>query len=284
MNAGRLPGTLEADLAAELEVRDYYNREERLLPLDSALADPLVDCAQLLPGEVLLRPSPARSSLKRCAPSAGSSDNAMEAIERENPKPARACSAKLRHPRRSESVQAGRFVALFSDTNFHAAEYKGRAAGSQGQRHPGHISSSLSASSPTGHRKAASTTRPRAIVAALIVNIGPSRGSVRPGHGLRRHFRAERRVHRTALAAKPAKRVRQQSQRPDQRVRAGATAHHWKLAAMNRPSAASTSTSAAATPTPAQRSAPRIAGRPRHRRHAFNMKEWWNAVGEMTRC
>jgi len=73
-------------LLAELEVRDYYTEKNVFWVPQEARWQTLVDCAQLLPGAALPWNQPGKAEAEKMRTVGWLIDNAMEAIERENPK------------------------------------------------------------------------------------------------------------------------------------------------------------------------------------------------------
>ena len=111
-------------LAEELEVRDYYTEKNVFWVPAEARWQTLRDCAKLPPGTDLPWLTPAGTPDKMRSVG-GLIDDAMTAIERENPKLKNILSKNFTQMQ-VESAKLGELIDLFSDTQFHAREYHGQ--------------------------------------------------------------------------------------------------------------------------------------------------------------
>ena len=139
MNPAEYPGTFEADLAAELEVRDYYTEKNVFWVPSEARWPMLVACAQLPPGTALPWNQAGKNEPEKMRTVGWLIDNAMEAIERENEKKLKNVLNKNFANTEIESYKLAELMALFSDTNFHATEYKGQPLSLKAKDILGHI-------------------------------------------------------------------------------------------------------------------------------------------------
>jgi type I restriction enzyme M protein len=213
----------EGNLAAELEVRDYYTEKNVFwVPLE-ARWQTLRDCAQLPPKAPLPWNKPGKDEPEEMRSVGWLIDNAMDAIERENEKKLKNVLNKDFARTQIDSHKLADLIAHFSDTDFNRKEYNGQPLEPEKQGHPRPRLRILPRPVRAGRRQ---ERRPvlhaqehrhadRRNAAALQ---GPR---VRPGHGLGRLFCAERGVHRTAR-----RQGRQWQDRPDQRLRPGEQPHH----------------------------------------------------------
>ena len=116
----------EANVAAELEVRDYYTEKNVFWVPVEARWQTLRDCAQLPPKAPLPWNKQGKAEPEEMRTVGWLIDNAMEAIERENEKKLKNVLNKNFASTELESAKLADLIALFSDTNFHATEYKGQ--------------------------------------------------------------------------------------------------------------------------------------------------------------
>ena len=193
MNPADYPGSYDADLAAELEVRDYYTEKNVFwVPLE-ARWQTLVDCVQLPPGSDLPWRVPKRDSDGRHVRDAAGElvmvpdkmrtvgwliDNAMEAIERENSKLKNVLNKTFVNSQ-IESPKLADLIALFSDTNFHATDYKGQPLNLKAKDILGHIYEYfLGQFALAEGKKGGQYYTPKAIVGLIVHMLQPFKGRV----------------------------------------------------------------------------------------------------------
>ncbi|MCZ8013662.1 MAG: class I SAM-dependent DNA methyltransferase [Gemmatimonas sp.] len=272
------PGTYEADVAAELEVRDYYTeRNVFWVPLE-ARWQTLVDCAQLLPGAALPWPQFGKADPEKMRSVGWLIDNAMEAIERENPKLKNVLNKTFVNSQ-IESPKLADLIALFSDTNFHATEYRGQQLNLKAKDILGHVYEYfLGQFALAEGKKGGQYYTPKAIVSLIVNMLQPFKGRVYdPAMGSGGFFvqsedfieqHAGKSAHRQGNKASGQISVYGQESNPTT----------WKLAAMNM-AIRGIDFNFGAGPAdtllndlhPDLRADYVMANPP------FNMKEWWNA-------
>ena len=220
MNPADYPGTYDTDVAAELEVRDYYTEKNVFWVPPEARWLTLRDLAKLRPGAAA-RQGPERdsdgryerqdhASWKRCAPSGWLIDNAMEAVERENPK---LKNVLEQGPLRSSQLPSQpswptSSAKSFSNTNFHAnPNSTGQPLDLNAKDILGHVYEyflgqfALAEGKKGGQYYTPKGHRLRLIVAMLQ----PFKGRVYdPAMGSGGFFVQSERIHRTSTAAKVA--------------------------------------------------------------------------------
>ncbi|MGL4603352.1 MAG: type I restriction-modification system subunit M N-terminal domain-containing protein, partial [Iodobacter sp.] len=107
-----------ADLAAELEVRDYYTEKNVFWVPPEARWQVLRDCAQLPPKSALPWNKPGKNEPEEMRSVGWLIDNAMEAVERENEKKLKNVLNKDFARTELDSHKLADLIAHFSDTNF----------------------------------------------------------------------------------------------------------------------------------------------------------------------
>ncbi len=125
-------------LSAELEVRDYYTEKNVFWVPSEARWPLLVACAQLPPGSALPWNQAGKAEPEKMRTVGWLIDNAMEAIERENTKLKNVLNKNFANTE-IESYKLAELMALFSDTNFHATEFRGEPLSLQAKDILGHI-------------------------------------------------------------------------------------------------------------------------------------------------
>ena len=179
MNPAEYPGTFEADLAAELEVRDYYTEKNVFWVPSEARWPMLVACAQLPPGTALPWNQPGKNEPEKMRTVGWLIDNAMEAIERENEKKLKNVLNKNFANTEIESYKLAELMALFSDTNFHATEYKGQPLSLKAKDILGHIYEYfLGQFALAEGKKGGQYYTPKAIVSLIVNMLQPFKGRV----------------------------------------------------------------------------------------------------------
>jgi type I restriction enzyme M protein len=179
MNPAEYPGTFEADLAAELEVRDYYTEKNVFWVPSEARWPMLVACAQLPPGSALPWNQAGKNEPEKMRTVGWLIDNAMEAIERENEKKLKNVLNKNFANTEIESYKLAELMALFSDTNFHATEYKGQPLSLKAKDILGHIYEYfLGQFALAEGKKGGQYYTPKAIVSLIVNMLQPFKGRV----------------------------------------------------------------------------------------------------------
>lgn len=178
MNPVDYPGTYDADIAAELEVRDYYTEKNVFwVPLE-ARWQTLVDCAQVPPGDALPWNQAGKTTAEKMRTVGWLIDNAMEAIERENPK-LKGVLNKTFATSQIESHKLADLIALFSDTHFHATTYKGQPLDLKAKDILGHIYEYfLGQFALAEGKKGGQYYTPKSIVSLIVNMLQPFKGRV----------------------------------------------------------------------------------------------------------
>lgn len=153
MDPADYPEDYEADIAAELEVRDYYTEKNVFWVPFEARWQTLRDLAQLPPGSELPWQVPKRDSDGRYVRDESGEllmvpdkmrtvgwliDNAMEAVERENARLKNVLNKDFARVQLDSSKLAG-LISHFSDTDFAAREYKGQPLDLKSKDILGHV-------------------------------------------------------------------------------------------------------------------------------------------------
>lgn len=194
MNPAEYPGSYDEDLAAELEVRDYYTEKNVFWVPIEARWPTLVQCAQLPPKSDLPWLAPKRDADGRYLRDGNGElmlvpekmrtvgwliDNAMEAIERENEKKLKNVLNKNFASTELESAKLADLINLFSDTNFHATEYRGQPLNLQAKDILGHIYEYfLGQFALAEGKKGGQYYTPKAIVSLIVNMLQPFKGRV----------------------------------------------------------------------------------------------------------
>jgi type I restriction enzyme M protein len=178
MNPAEYPGTFDEDLAAELEVRDYYTEKNVFWVPSEARWPLLVACAQLPPGAALPWNQAGKTEPEKMRTVGWLIDNAMEAIERENPKLKNVLNKNFANTE-IESYKLAELMALFSDTNFHATEFKGEPLSLQAKDILGHIYEYfLGQFALAEGKKGGQYYTPKSIVSLIVNMLQPFKGRV----------------------------------------------------------------------------------------------------------
>lgn len=128
----------DESLAAELEVRDYYTEKNVFWVPREARWQTLRDCAQLPPKAPLPWNKPGKDEPEEMRSVGWLVDNAMEAIERENPRLKNVLNKDFARVQLDPAKLAG-LIAHFSDTDFSASEYQGQPLNLQSKDILGHV-------------------------------------------------------------------------------------------------------------------------------------------------
>ena len=168
----------DGHIAAELEVRDYYTEKNVFwVPLE-ARWQTLVDCAQLPPGAALPWPQAGKAEPEKMRTVGWLIDNAMEAIERENPKLKNVLNKTFVNSQ-IESPKLAELIALFSDTNFHATEHRGQPLNLKAKDILGHVYEYfLGQFALAEGKKGGQYYTPKAIVGLIVNMLQPFKGRV----------------------------------------------------------------------------------------------------------
>lgn len=178
MDPADYPDDYEGHVAAEREVRDYYTEKNVFwVPLE-ARWQTLVNCAQLPPKAPLPWNKPGKSEPEEMRSVGWLIDNAMEAIERENAKLKNVLNKNFASTE-LESAKLADLIALFSDTNFHATEYKGQPLNLQAKDILGHIYEYfLGEFALAEGKKGGQYYTPKSIVSLIVNMLQPFKGRV----------------------------------------------------------------------------------------------------------
>lgn len=262
----------EENIAAELEVRDYYIEQNVFWVPVEARWRTLRDCAQLPPGADLPWNAPGKGTPEKMRSVGWLIDNAMDAVERENPRLKNVLNKDFARTQIA-SEKLAELIALFSDTDFAAREYKGRPLNLQSKDILGHVYEYfLGQFAQAEGKKGGQFYTPKSIVTLIVEMLRPFKGRVYdPAMGSGGFFvQSEKFIERHAGQIKGGKRdisVYGQESNPTT----------WRLAAMNmaiRGIDFNFGTGPADTLLndlhPDLRADFVMANPP------FNMKEWWN--------
>jgi len=178
MDPADYPDTYDTDVAAELEVRDYYTEKNVFwVPLE-ARWQTLVDCAQLPPGASLPWFQAGKAEPEKMRTVGWLIDHAMEAIERENPKLKNVLNKTFVNSQ-IESPKLADLIALFSDTNFHATEHRGQPLNLKAKDILGHVYEYfLGQFALAEGKKGGQYYTPKAIVGLIVHMLQPFKGRV----------------------------------------------------------------------------------------------------------
>ncbi|MDP9993814.1 type I restriction enzyme M protein [Variovorax boronicumulans] len=178
MDPAHYPDDYEDDVAAEREVRDYYTEKNVFWVPVEARWQTLMDCAQLPPKAPLPWNKPGKDEPEEMRTVGWLIDNAMEAIERENAKLKNVLNKNFASTE-LESAKLADLIALFSDTNFHATEYKGQPLNLQARDILGHIYEYfLGEFALAEGKKGGQYYTPKSIVSLIVNMLQPFKGRV----------------------------------------------------------------------------------------------------------
>lgn len=167
----------DRNLARELEVRDYYTEKNVFWVPVEARWQTLRDCAKLPPGTGL--PWASRDGTAPKMRSVGGLiDDAMEAIERENPK-LKGILNKNFTQMQVESDKLGELIDLFSDTHFHATQFHGEPLHLKSKDILGHVYEYfLGEFALAEGKKGGQYYTPKSIVTLIVRMLQPFQGRV----------------------------------------------------------------------------------------------------------
>jgi type I restriction enzyme M protein len=178
MDPADYPDDYEGNVAAEREVRDYYTEKNVFWVPVEARWQTLVNCAQLPPKAPLPWNKPGKAEPEEMRSVGWLIDNAMEAIERENAKLKNVLNKNFASTE-LESAKLADLIALFSDTNFHATEYKGQPLNLQAKDILGHIYEYfLGEFALAEGKKGGQYYTPKSIVSLIVNMLQPFKGRV----------------------------------------------------------------------------------------------------------
>lgn len=178
MDPADYPDDYEGNVAAEREVRDYYTEKNVFWVPVEARWQTLVNCAQLPPKAALPWNKPGKDEPEEMRSVGWLIDNAMEAIERENAKLKNVLNKNFASTE-LESAKLADLIALFSDTNFHATEYKGQPLNLQAKDILGHIYEYfLGEFALAEGKKGGQYYTPKSIVSLIVNMLQPFKGRV----------------------------------------------------------------------------------------------------------
>ncbi len=178
MDPALYPDDYEDDVAAEREVRDYYTEKNVFWVPVEARWQTLMNCAQLPPKAPLPWNKPGKDEPEEMRTVGWLIDNAMEAIERENAKLKNVLNKNFASTE-LESAKLADLIALFSDTNFHATEYKGQPLNLQAKDILGHIYEYfLGEFALAEGKKGGQYYTPKSIVSLIVNMLQPFKGRV----------------------------------------------------------------------------------------------------------
>jgi type I restriction enzyme M protein len=167
----------ELAVANELEQRDYYAEKNVFWVPVEARWETLRDASKVPLGEPL--PWNAADGAPAKMRSVGwLIDNAMDAIERENPKLKNVLHKDYAR-REVEDRKLGELIDLFSDASFHAREYKGQPLNLKGKDILGHVYEYfLGEFALAEGKKGGQYYTPKSIVMLMVQMLQPFRGRV----------------------------------------------------------------------------------------------------------
>ena len=187
------PQEYQADIAAELEVRDYYTEKNVFWVPFEARWQTLCDLAQLPPGSELPWQVPKRDSEGRHMRNAAGElemapdkmrtvgwliDNAMEAVERENAKLKNVLNKDFARTQ-IDSHKLADLIAHFSDTHFSQPSYNGHKLDLKSKDILGHVYEYfLGQFALAEGKKGGQYYTPKSIVTLIVEMLQPFKGRV----------------------------------------------------------------------------------------------------------
>ena len=172
-------GTYDEDVAAELEVHDYYTEKNVFwVPLE-ARWQTLRDCAQLPPKAPLPWNKPGKYEPEEMRSVGWLIDNAMEAIERENEKKLKNVLNKDFARTQIDSHKLADLIAHFSDTDFNRKDYNGQPLNLKSKDILGHVYEYfLGQFALAEGKKGGQYYTPKSIVTLIVEMLQPYKGRV----------------------------------------------------------------------------------------------------------
>lgn len=168
----------EDNIAAELEVRDYYTEKNVFWVPVEARWQTLRDCAQLPPKAALPWNKPGKDEPEEMRSVGWLIDNAMEAVERENARLKNVLNKDFARVQLDSSKLAG-LISHFSDTDFAAREYKGQPLDLKSKDILGHVYEYfLGQFALAEGKKGGQYYTPKSIVTLIVEMLQPFKGRV----------------------------------------------------------------------------------------------------------
>ena len=168
----------EENIAAELEVRDYYTEKNVFwVPLE-ARWQTLRDCAQIPPGDALPWNAQGKDTPEKMRTVGWLIDNAMEAVERENPKLKNVLNKDFARTQ-IDSHKLADLIAHFSDTNFSQPTFGGQVLCLKSKDILGHVYEYfLGQFALAEGKKGGQYYTPKSIVTLIVEMLQPFKGRV----------------------------------------------------------------------------------------------------------
>ncbi len=168
----------EENIAAELEVRDYYTEKNVFwVPLE-ARWQILRDCAQIPPGDALPWTAQGKDTPEKMRTVGWLIDNAMEAVERENPKLKNVLNKDFARTQ-IDSHKLADLIAHFSDTNFSQPTFGGQVLSLKSKDILGHVYEYfLGQFALAEGKKGGQYYTPKSIVTLIVEMLQPFKGRV----------------------------------------------------------------------------------------------------------
>ncbi|WP_349985220.1 type I restriction-modification system subunit M [Stenotrophomonas sp. WHRI 8082] len=168
----------EENIAAELEVRDYYTEKNVFWVPVEARWQTLRDCAQLPPKAALPWNRPGKDEPEEMRSVGWLIDNAMEAIERENARLKNVLNKDFVRVQLDSSKLAG-LISHFSDTDFSAKEHGGQPLDLKSKDILGHVYEYfLGQFALAEGKKGGQYYTPKSIVTLIVEMLQPFKGRV----------------------------------------------------------------------------------------------------------
>jgi len=168
----------EENIAAELEVRDYYTEKNVFWVPVEARWQTLRDCAQLPPKAALPWKKPGKDEPEEMRSVGWLIDNAMEAVERENARLKNVLNKDFARVQLDSSKLAG-LISHFSDTDFAAKEYNGQPLNLKSKDILGHVYEYfLGQFALAEGKKGGQYYTPKSIVTLIVEMLQPFKGRV----------------------------------------------------------------------------------------------------------
>ncbi|MEL5848522.1 MAG: class I SAM-dependent DNA methyltransferase [Candidatus Igneacidithiobacillus chanchocoensis] len=179
MDPADYPEDYELDLAAELEVRDYYTEKNVFWVPIEARWQTLRDCAQLPPKAPLPWNKLGKNEPEEMRSVGWLIDNAMEAIERENEQKLKNVLNKDFARTQIDSKKLADLIAHFSDTNFSQPSYNGQMLHLKSKDILGHVYEYfLGQFALAEGKKGGQYYTPKSIVTLIVEMLQPFKGRV----------------------------------------------------------------------------------------------------------
>jgi type I restriction enzyme M protein len=168
----------EENIAAELEVRDYYTEKNVFwVPLE-ARWQTLRDCAQIPPGDALPWNAQGKDTPEKMRTVGWLIDNAMEAVERENPKLKNVLNKDFARTQ-IDSHKLADLIAHFSDTHFSQPTFGGQVLSLKSKDILGHVYEYfLGQFALAEGKKGGQYYTPKSIVTLIVEMLQPFKGRV----------------------------------------------------------------------------------------------------------